>query len=47
MRQIGPKIKASLNLHKYLHTRQLEYINCKYDNKRIFKFKSKFEKMSV
>ena len=41
--QIGPKIKASLNLHEYLHTRQ--FGDSKYDNKRIFKFKSKFKKM--
>ena len=45
--KIGPKIKALLNLHKYSHTRQFEDSKCKYDNKRIFKFKSKFEKMFV
>ena len=45
--QIGPKIKASLNLHEYSHTRQFEDSKCKYDNKRIFKFKSKFEKMFI
>ena len=45
--QIGPKIKASLNLLEYSHTIQLEDSKCKYDNKRIFKFKSKFEKMFI
>ena len=45
--QISPKIKASLNLHEYSHTRQLEDNKCKYDNKRIFKFKSKFEKIFI
>ena len=42
--QIGPKIKALLNLHEYSHTRQFQDRKCKYDNKRIFKFKSKSEK---
>ena len=40
---IGPKIKTSLNLHEYLHTRQFEDSKCRYNNKRVFKFKSKFE----
>ena len=40
--EIGPKIKALSNLHEYSHTRQFENNKCKYDNKRIFKFKSNF-----
>ena len=45
--QIGPKFKASLNLDEYSHTRQIEDSKYKYDNKRIFKFKSKLEKMFI
>ena len=45
--QIGAKFKASLNLDEYSHTRQIEDSKCKYDNKRIFKFKSKLEKMFI
>ena len=45
--QIGPEIKASLNMHEYSHTRQLEDNKYKHDNKRIFKFKSKFEKIFI
>ena len=45
--QIGPKTKAQLNLHEYSHTKQLENSKCKHDNKKIFKFKSKFEKMFI
>ena len=47
MGQIGPKIKALLNFHEFLHTRQFEDSKCKFDNKRNFKFKSKFEKMFI
>ena len=32
---ISPKIKTSLNLHEYLHTRQFEDSKCRYNNKRI------------
>ena len=46
LKQISHKIKISLNLHKYSYTRQFEDSKCKY-NKRIFKFKSKFEEMLV
>ena len=45
--QIDPKIKASLNLQEYLHIRQFEDNKCKYDNKRIFRFKSKLEKIFI
>ena len=45
--QIGFKIEASLNLHEYLHFRQYYDSECKYDNKRTFKFKSKFDKMFI
>ena len=45
--QIGPKIRASLNLLEYSHTRKFEDSKCKYDNKMIFKFKSKLEEMFV
>ena len=43
--QIGPKIKAVLTLYEYSHTRQFEDNKCKYDNKRILKFKSQCETM--
>ena len=56
--QIGPKIKASLNLHEYSRTRQFEDSKCKYDNKSMDWFlydnglrrervKCKFDKMFV